>query len=497
MVLEYISNYLDPSLYHRFFYFLSTDAGILFERSVEVVIYLILLYMVVSEFLRSRTDELRYFILAFASLLFLRLVSVVVMGNVVFGILDSNVLNTMLPVVVHFIEVLTLIFLINAFLYQIFSKKVKRLGKAIAFEIGMIVLISAFVEILWLLVQSGSPGLKFQSQLPNMMFISIELVLILSALIIIFQSKKETLKYKEKLLIAFSIYAFAPIIEMINVIFYGYGNPKLQIVEFPIPLLAMMFFTEVTYLKLVDKAYLKEKLKESEKKYESEKELGKMKDEFVSVVSHELRTPITSMKLYCGLMHKGKFGKISTKQHQAIHILESELDRLNNLINDILNLSKMESGKDKVELEEFDLNELKEQIVNNSASEKGIKLVFEIPKGFKARVDKRKFIQLYTNLFGNAVKFTEKEGRVDVKVEDLGQKWTISVADTGRGIPEDEIPKLFDKFYQVESHMTRSVGGTGLGLAIVKSIVDLHKGVIEVKSQPGKGSEFKIYFKKA
>ena len=223
------------------------------------------------------------------------------------------------------------------------------------------------------------------------------------------------------------------------------------------------------------------------------KELSDMKDTFVSVVSHELRTPLTSMKLYSKLLNKGKFGKLNVKQKKAIGVISDETDRLSELINDMLNLSKLESKKDPLKITSFDFYKFsKNHHVYGLANEKGIKVKIEVPKRFLLRVDVEKFKQVFINLLSNAIKFTEKKGIITVIARDELNFWEITIKDTGSGIPAEQVPKLFDKFFQVENYMTRYQGGTGLGLAIVKKIIDLHGGEIKVESEIGKGSSFII-----
>ncbi|MFH1054281.1 MAG: HAMP domain-containing sensor histidine kinase [Candidatus Woesearchaeota archaeon] len=496
MIKEFISTYLNPDIFSSFFLFLNTQQGILFERSIELVIFTILAYMVISEYIRSKRKELRYFILAFGALFLLRLASVVLNLNIVFGHVAKASFDQVLPVSTQFLELFTLVLLINAFLYPIISKKIKNMNFFIIYEILMLALVSILVQMFWLYHHNILPLVDFRLTQGNLIFIWLKIAIICFALYLIIRYKNIKFNYRRHVFVAFSIYLLTPLIQLFNSVFFEYDAQRLILLEIPFPLISILLFTQIIYLKLVDKAYLREKLEESQKRYKAERELSKLKDEFVSVVSHELRTPLTSMKLYCDLLHSEKFGKITNKQHEAIHVIESECDRLNVLINDILNLSKLESGKDKINLGYYCLDDLKKMIVDRTAREKGIEVDYDIPKGFEARVDVEKFKQMYINLFSNAVKFTEKGGRISVIVKVMKDKWKLILKDTGIGMPKNEVPRLFDKFYQIDSHMTRKFGGTGLGLAIVKAIVDLHIGNIEVKSEIGKGSTFIVTFPK-
>lgn len=219
------------------------------------------------------------------------------------------------------------------------------------------------------------------------------------------------------------------------------------------------------------------------------KELENLKSEFVSVVSHELRTPLTSIKGYAALLADGTLGSLNERQAKSVGIINKESDRLTDLINDILDLSKLESRRVAMRIEPVRLLECLESCPALSlANKKNISVMKLIPPGLNINADKNKIIQIFTNLIGNAVKFTNSGGVIKVKALDKKEQVSISISDTGIGIKKNHLPKIFDKFFQVESHLTRQQGGTGLGLAIVKEIVALHKGTIEVKSKYRKGT---------
>jgi len=223
--------------------------------------------------------------------------------------------------------------------------------------------------------------------------------------------------------------------------------------------------------------------------------MDQLKSEFVSNVSHELRTPLTSIAGYTKLMYMKKLGPINVSQESSLKIIAEEAERLTRLINNVLDLSKLEAGKIKFKLEKIDISEIASHTITTmtqTAKEKNITLNMKsqkIPK-FKASRDLVK--QIFINLLNNALKFTESNGRIDVDLRKNKKIVELSVKDTGKGIDKEQIPKLFDKFYQVDTSMTREYGGTGLGLVIVKHIVDAHKGSIKVRSEPGKGSEFVV-----
>ena len=194
-------------------------------------------------------------------------------------------------------------------------------------------------------------------------------------------------------------------------------------------------------------------------------------------------------------MKNKKLGKNSKKQDDALNILSDETTRLGNLINDILDLNKLESNKVQLCLAKFDLNELKNPIYYGLAKEKKLVVKFNVIKKAKVTCDPDKIKQVYINLMSNAAKFTEK-GFIKVQMIVKSNEWVLIVKDSGQGIAKKHLPKLFEKFYQVGDYMTRKVKGTGLGLSIVKKIVDLHKGTIEVNSKVGKGTTFILTFPK-
>jgi len=223
-----------------------------------------------------------------------------------------------------------------------------------------------------------------------------------------------------------------------------------------------------------------------------------MKDEFVSVVSHELKTPLTSIGLYLSLMKKGELGKTTFQQDDALEIMKEESNRLTTMVNEILDLSRLESKKATFNAQMTNIFDLLQDNSNYLLAEKKkIRVVMDVPPAFMAKVDIAKFQRIFINLLSNAVKYTAPGGKITITVQDQARRWLFSVTDTGEGIPKDKISKLFNKFYQVDDYMTRKHGGSGLGLSIVYELVKLHKGKITVNSTLGKGSSFTVYFPKA
>jgi signal transduction histidine kinase len=236
--------------------------------------------------------------------------------------------------------------------------------------------------------------------------------------------------------------------------------------------------------------------RELRQKNEELKKLDEIKSEFVSNVSHELRTPLTSIAGYSKLIKAKKLGPITEQQKQSLNIIVEESDRLTRLINDVLNLSKLEQGKVEYRLEQLDLIEVIEQTIDSmkmNAKEKDISLVFIKPQNLpkvKASFDLMK--QALVNLVSNAIKFSKKDGKVEIKAGERKDWVDVSVKDNGIGISEENQKKIFNKFYQVDSSMTKSAGGTGLGLVIVKKIMDIHKGKITLSSKPKRGTTFRF-----
>jgi len=226
-----------------------------------------------------------------------------------------------------------------------------------------------------------------------------------------------------------------------------------------------------------------------------EKELSRMKNDFVSHVSHELKTPLASITAYSEMLADGEAGDEETRK-QFYSVIQNQAGRLNRLIEDILNVSRIESGLMKVDKQHVSLTILIEQqlqMIRKYAEEKNIELISEKPIVFdQVYVDKDMISQVIINLLSNAVKYTKPGGKVTLRsrVDDAEGKVRVTVADTGVGIPPDEIGHVFDKFYRVSANKTQAKG-TGLGLNLVKQIVEkVHNGRVFVESEVGLGSTF-------
>ncbi|MDH4267823.1 MAG: ATP-binding protein [Deltaproteobacteria bacterium] len=238
-------------------------------------------------------------------------------------------------------------------------------------------------------------------------------------------------------------------------------------------------------------------ISELEKSIQELRKLDEIKSEFVSVASHELRTPLAAIKNAIQLILTGKTGAINEAQVKFLSIAERNINRLTNILNDLLNLSRIESGKMEIKFEKLDLRSLIEFILSSFKAQvegKGIKLRMEVPQKVPAVYgDHEKVEQILTNIVGNALKFTPEGGEIFISVKPYdgdGKMMAIAVKDSGVGIPSDQLDKIFEKFHQVEGSLQRSVGGTGLGLAITKGLVEAHQGKIFVESAVDKGSTF-------
>ena len=225
------------------------------------------------------------------------------------------------------------------------------------------------------------------------------------------------------------------------------------------------------------------------------KELDRMKSDFVSNVSHELRTPLTSIKGSVDNMLDGLTGPVNEKQVRYLARIKSNADRLSRLINDLLDLSRIEAGRIDLQPTNLPLTALAREVAEHLrplAAEKLIQIeVAAHDPGVTAWADRDKVTQVLINLLSNAIKFTPSHGKVTVALEKNGDGWAeVSVRDTGPGIRPDEAGKIFDKFYQVAQAANQKTRGTGLGLAISKSLVEMHGGTIRVESEPERGSTF-------
>ncbi len=224
------------------------------------------------------------------------------------------------------------------------------------------------------------------------------------------------------------------------------------------------------------------------------KEVEKAKHEFVSTVSHELRTPVTAIKGALGLLRGGAIGDIPEKMYDMLNIAYTNSDRLVLLINDILDVEKLEAGKMDMKMMPVDMGELlKKAIVNNEAYGKMLHVNYHLSNiidGIQVLGNADRLMQVLTNLMSNAAKFSPENSSVELSMTNSGDNVCIRVQDHGCGIPPEFEEKIFTKFSQADSSTTRAKGGTGLGLNISKSIIERHGGKIDFETELGSGTVF-------
>ncbi|MDZ4169399.1 MAG: response regulator [Coriobacteriia bacterium] len=224
------------------------------------------------------------------------------------------------------------------------------------------------------------------------------------------------------------------------------------------------------------------------------REIAIMKNEFVSMVSHELRTPLTSIKGYVDLIVDGEAGEINDVQREFLQIVQENSDRLVSLINDLLDISRIESGRVHLRIEPLEPIDIINGVMGTFrtyADQSGITLTARIPSDLpRVAVDGDRIGQVLMNLTSNAIKYSPGGGEVTLGASHAGDFVEFRVTDTGLGISEEDQRQLFNKFFRVDSSLTREIGGTGLGLSICKSVVELHGGAVSVTSVLGEGSTF-------
>lgn len=260
----------------------------------------------------------------------------------------------------------------------------------------------------------------------------------------------------------------------------------------------------------LENASLYEEIKATNTKLEK---LERLKSEFTSIVSHELRTPLTAIKNSLDILLSGKTGEITAAMDNFLNLAKRNVTRLSGIINDLLDLTKVEAGKMDFRFEKGDINSPVEFVKNtfeNLAKEKKIELKLEAQTEIaQTYFDSQRIEQVVTNLVSNAVKFTNENGKIIIKTETIPLEKVdkskifdlqnpvfyenyikVSVADSGIGIAPGDIVKVFDKFQQIENSLNRKNGGTGLGLPIAKQLIEAHRGFIWVESEPNIGTTF-------
>ncbi|HYD05259.1 MAG TPA: GAF domain-containing sensor histidine kinase, partial [Reyranella sp.] len=219
------------------------------------------------------------------------------------------------------------------------------------------------------------------------------------------------------------------------------------------------------------------------------------KSQFLANMSHELRTPLNAILGYTEMMTDGLYGNLPEKATGVLERVQTNGRHLLGLINDVLDLSKIEAGQFTLAIEDYSAADMVSTVVaatESLARTKGLALTTRIAPGLPmGKGDARRLAQVLLNLVGNALKFTDKGG-VEIGANRTDGRFEFSVADTGPGIPEADQKRIFEEFQQVDNSSTRKKGGTGLGLSISRKIVELHGGRIVVQSELGKGSTFTV-----
>jgi len=316
---------------------------------------------------------------------------------------------------------------------------------------------------------------------------------------------------KEKIIQIFDIEHFilTPILTqdgMIGIVFVGNRSDAYAVTEGDEELISIMasqigqalenaqLFEQVYRSRQELESKIQDRTKQLAIALEEVKKVSKMKSDFISAVSHELRTPLTSIKGYASILITGKIGEIPQQVKERLEKINKHSDNLVKMINDLLDISRIESGRVEMKFTKHNVASVLENVLDILApqiKEKGIQLKTQIdPNTPEMTVDLSQFERVFINLIGNAVKFTPLNGAITVGAQKDHNTILFSVTDTGIGIKEEDIPKLFDEFYRVENEINQNVKGTGLGLALAKNIVEVHGGQIWVTSKVNGGTTF-------
>ncbi|MFH1655879.1 MAG: GAF domain-containing sensor histidine kinase [Candidatus Omnitrophota bacterium] len=298
-----------------------------------------------------------------------------------------------------------------------------------------------------------------------------------------------------------------------GIFFVGNGPGSIPLTEGDqdmISILATQFGQSLENARLFEQVYrssqelekkIKQRTKELADALEEVKKISKIKSDFVSAVSHELRTPLTSIKGYASILMTGKMGDIPNAVKERLEKINKHSDSLVELINDLLDISRIESGRVDMKFESENIKDIVDTVADLLGPQikaKQIKLNLELPEGLaNVLIDHSQIERIFINLIGNAIKFTPEKGSITVNAQDITDKVQINVADTGMGISQTDKKKIFDEFYRVDNVLNQSLKGSGLGLSLVKYIVEAHKGKIWVESQLKKGTTFSFTLPKA
>ncbi len=236
---------------------------------------------------------------------------------------------------------------------------------------------------------------------------------------------------------------------------------------------------------------IKERTKDLVKSLREIEVINKAKSDFVSSVSHELRTPLTSVKGFSSLLVMEKFGKLSPEAKKRLEKIDVNVNKLVDMVNMLLDISRIESGKTEVKIAATDIVKVIKDSVDlltPQINSKNIQILTELPKSLNVLADKNLIERVLINLLNNSIKFTPEKGKITVKCSQQEGRALIAVSDNGVGIAKDDLEKVFGEFYRTQA--TSGMPGTGLGLSLVKRIIDTHREKIWVESQLDKGTTF-------
>jgi len=238
---------------------------------------------------------------------------------------------------------------------------------------------------------------------------------------------------------------------------------------------------------------IKERTNELVKSLKAIETINKAKSDFVSSVSHELRTPLTSIKGFSSLLVGEKFGKLPEEARRRLTKIDQNVNKLINIVNTLLDISRIESGKVEIKIAPFELTKLIKDttdFLSPQIEAKGINLVLDTPASLNVYMDKNLIERVLINLINNAIKFTPKDKKIKISCEKNNGQAVVSVSDTGCGIEKNDLDKVFQEFFRVNNPINNKVTGSGLGLSLVKKIIDIHKEKLWVESEAGAGTTF-------
>ena len=326
-----------------------------------------------------------------------------------------------------------------------------------------------------------------------------------------FSSSKSSEKQAKEIAQIFNTQHFvlSPIISqggIVGLVFVGNASNTFNITEGDeelVAILANQIGQSIQNARLFEEVYLSSRMLETkvqertqqlEKALEEVQNISKTKTEFISAVSHELRTPLTSIKGYASILMDGKLGQIPDQVKERLGKINTHSDSLVNLINNLLDISRIESGRVEMNMSLCSLTEMIENVndlLTPQMKEKGVNFKIEMDSNIPpVTVDSSQYERVFINLVGNAIKFTPKDGTISVSAKLDNGTIEMTVADTGIGISEKDVARLFDEFYRVENKINQNVKGTGLGLPLAKKIVEAHGGKMWATSIVNEGTTF-------